>query len=430
MRSPHRLLIALLGLALGLGLRWAMVASQTRANAQEAAATKVDKASPRHALEASHQTPAELFQWAASLTSSQLDQDVDSEAFKRWVQADPAAALKYAQAIADEDLRGRAVERVMKELAEFDLDQAKALLPTITSKSAQLKAATGMFPLWIQSDRTSAGKYALGFQTYHLEHKTMINLLLENDARSTIGFIQALPPGPFRNDLGLVVVEALAKRDPLGTANFAIRNQLYDTLSSPLRLSIRSLLQQDFHAATDWLKALPEGKAKEMSTIMLFLTLTDIDVAAAAEALPEFSGATAERAALAISLHQAFDDPAAATQWFDSLTDEGLRNEAVKGLVRNLADYDQKQAMQWMATLPPGAVHDTAVEIFVFRTSGKDTPLAMEWATRIGDVHRRNRALRTEGNDWMIKDAPTATRWIKTSPLLSSEMRDELLGNL
>ena len=79
--------------------------------------------------------------------------------------------------------------------------------------------------------------------------------------------------------------------------------------------------------------------------------------------------------------------------------------------------------------IPVGKTRDAAAESFVQYAYEVNTVTAMDWATRIGDEHLRNHTLRWVSNAWLIKDATAATRWIKTTPLLSREMRAELLEN-
>lgn len=437
--KPKRLntvMIVLLGTTLGVGLRLGldqnrhMPPSPTpnpRIPVEVGAAPQtVNSVVPPAAV------PRDQFQWTEATSASRLDEDFTSEGFQRWVQTDPVGALKQALGLADIQLQRKAVEGVMKELADFDLEQAKALFPTITHNYVRTYAIRATLETWIHKDREGAWAFIIGLPVggdRSVLSYEMVRVMMINDHHHVAKMIEALPQDSFRDQLIQTAAEEWQKRDPQAAAEFEIRslspNFEHHTRANP----IRAFAEYDTYAAINWLKKMAPGEKKNSATSTLFHSIAWYDLEASLDLLQEMEGEMAVKASLSIADRWSREDPVSASQWVARLSDENVQVQAAKYLALHWTYKDPGESVKWLATLAPGKVRDAAAESFVQNSFNVNTVTAMEWATQIGDETMRNQTLRWTANAWMIKDAPAAIRWIKASSSISNEMRAELLEN-
>lgn len=242
-----------------------------------------------------------------------------------WVRMDPAAALAWAQQLADPADRSPAVETALRDLAERDPLRAVDLA---------LKSMTGG-----ALERTLS---------------RALQQLTTTDPDAAARLIALLPPGDMQTYSAVNVARVLAERSvesalawinslPIELTQWIVRNNVLTTWA-----------QKDLLAAARYVADMPPGggldfAAGHMGTLM---AVNPRDAILWAESLPR----TARDAAL-ISIASAWAqrEPAEAVRWAVTLQGEPLRTNAIGGAYSYWQMLDHTAAGAWLqkADLPP-----------------------------------------------------------------------------
>lgn len=69
------------------------------------------------------------------------------------------------------------------------------------------------------------------------------------------------------------------------------------------------------------------------------------------------------------------------------------------------------------------------MQSFAQQVTARDPEGAVSWAGTIADETRRRKTLERVARDWLERDRNAATEWIRSTPLLTEEARQRMLGN-
>jgi hypothetical protein len=372
-----------------------------------------------------------------------------SHLLRRWVGADVAAALAYAQA-----------------------------LPSYASRLAALQV---IVEEWTQRDWPAVAQWAKQLPTGQQKSQlllTLVNTLARLDPKAALSFVESLGPTPSKRDLQSVLLRGWARKDPAAAADAPTRLSVKDgqvlaqiarhwipkdpqaaiawvksfQASTPLGPDIRTVAyslavanpkmamdfasslpaggarndaiqtvfmqfgETDLEAAINSVRQLPDqAKVGALSFLTLFWTQTDPKgIAELAATLPPVQGRDSimSRSVSAWAL----TDPQLAAEWAMQLPDEKTRSEVLSELARGWARHSPEEAAQFAMRLPSDKLQESAL-LGVVRSWGETDPqAAAAWVSRFPEGNLRDEAVDTVISLWARNDSAGAAAWLETLP--------------
>ncbi|WAC21589.1 hypothetical protein OVA24_09355 [Luteolibacter sp. SL250] len=268
-----------------------------------------------------------------------LSKDTDGK-LERWMEADPAGVMAHIDSMED---RGLAVEL--------------------------------------------AGRFVKAIRNPH--HDLLLDWLArQKDGRIAALVFQAILPRMAREDVDRCIALSFNLGD--GTEARTAREALFSEL--PLEQRMRLLEQQkpDERAELLGKKAAGFGARAPEACLEMIAELppsTHRSEAVAGLMKSWANGADAFRLA----------DPVSAVKAVQTITDPELRNECLRQAVLEWSDRNPDLASQWITKLPTGPDKDAAIGALVTRLAPADPATATEWAATISDEALRSETIRRLG---------------------------------
>ena len=119
----------------------------------------------------------------------------------------------------------------------------------------------------------------------------------------------------------------------------------------------------------------------------------------------------------------AANDPAAATQWALSLTDEQSRTNALSSATATWIQADRYEAASWINSLPAGADRDIATHGLVGALMQNEPESAWTWALSVQGAEQRTRALQLAYLGLRQKDPTIAQSMLQSANLPPEEIK-------
>lgn len=289
----------------------------------------------------------------------------DSMVLMSWGASDPAAAIAWAEALADKEKQKDAIKEILQGAARRDVDAAIAL--------ARVHAP---------------------------------ELLTDGSLASAID-------------------DSLGKHDLEHNAHtLASLGATYQLRSAASQWS-----EKEPAAARQWAQDLPEEKqrAEALKGIWEQLVQKHPDEAAAQLSKDAADAPFIEGSSKSIIEKLTEKDPQQAVRWAAALQQPGARKEAFGALGDYYGGKDPAAGGQWLNTVPEGVERDRAIKGFVERAKSGHAEDAAEWATAIQDTEARRSALDATLGTWCKADIAAAIEWLQTSPSISEEDRQAIL---
>jgi hypothetical protein len=314
------------------------------------------------------------------------------------------------------------------------LKEGVGSIQPIQEKKAALKAAVER---GIKKDPRSVLKILFGFEYNDDQvftggrHERFVHIYPE----LAITLLDQVPQGFRRQCLAKLIGSEWA--DSELKAAFAWANQQTDSQikSAILMGVISSWGKTDLKAALAYVQSLPPGVPLDRDNTISGAFQKNCDAArgyqgalAMMRSLPE--GRDKQLAAEGISAFMSQNHQQAAWDLASGIADSGLRGRAEQRVLISLGFgslNDPAAATQWMQSLPVGDTKDMLSEIISGPMAKNHPQAAMDIATGIGDSDRRTKAQKNAVEQWSKKDPAAATQWINSSAL-PQEVKTQLLG--
>ena len=359
---------------------------------------------------------------------------------RAWAETDPAAALSWAEELANQRQKEQALGAILKQWHPDDLDKTGKLLDQIGENSSYGDVGLPIASELADHDLDKALEWALKYLPRDPMRRfasSQISKHLEaGDVQTAIKVIDTLPDG-YRNDVALNMVHRTSSNSPLDRIESNMRDLLSwvnameptelrgmitnsifnrarenpqlakDLIASVNDPALREAQQQKIEAALDHnipqnipsldafnevLEQLKQHPPEQLeSNVAKALGRAAPEIASAhLDLLPP--GEQRAETAKSIAREWATYAPDKAANWATSLND-AEQKKAYGAIARQWIDYDSYAASEWAGTLQPGAPRDAAVEQLVKFTSGSEPEAAFAWAATISDQAAREKSL-------------------------------------
>ncbi|MGF1449402.1 MAG: hypothetical protein ACFB20_08305 [Opitutales bacterium] len=355
----------------------------------------------------------------------------------------------------------REVSSAIRELARLDPQAAIAFAEAETAALAREVLMEAALEGWVDEDPAGALTYVNELPPSRGE-RDMINDMLRvwavDDLQGAAAFVSSMHPSYRQVEAVWSIAEAYGLTDPQVGAAWAAtlpegrqRQDAYETLAL-------SWAEVDAQAATDFAEStVPHLASRVVERGAYTLALTDpqaalrfaesqevhsqqaiqgaidgwsdVDPAAAAEAIYDLSARDQNWAARNISGKWIRQDTPAAAAWVATL-DERPRQYAMSQVAREYGAADPYGAMDWVDSLPQDGSHsrNMAVSMFSYNAWMVDPPEVLSRVETITNDGWRNQNLRNIARQWMEVDAASAKDWVSSSSL-PDHYKQQLLGS-
>ena len=307
------------------------------------------------------QTPVE--QIGALINSIHFCNDDDARtqletmAYAKWADADPAKALAFAR------------------------------LAATGSHSAETSALTAVLSTWAGHDPLAALAAAQNLDSNALRQDALrvvlANWALGDDPQGALAAAKSLNLGAQLNNVLQGIYLNWAQHDPAGAfaaldqvANVNTRNNLAGNI-------LQAMAETDPNGALKLMLTLPPGaqNAPPYPVNYIFSRLTMEDPASAVQALNQLAGGQLrERAVTCIACDWADADPQGAINWANNLSNPADRANALYNAVRHASGQDPATAANDLKMIPNINQRNQAMNEVLDHWTDADPAAALKWA--------------------------------------------------
>ena len=328
----------------------------------------------------------ELLDWASSLSNASDKYQLQEMIFSGMAKLDPEVALaRYAQYNAEAD--GMSAHSILYIWAESDPQAAMQWATEQPESNRGFGYSEMIFTRWLETDSAGANAYLEGVTDPVLKvqmESQAIMMLANRDPQSALVQALALDEPAGRRMAIEAAMYSWSERSLLEAIDYATHSlqgteqelafqvlgstvsmngggqlgespleimQSADSLPPRLRDSVRhhtmySLFEQDPQAAMQWLESVPDQQEKNqlLAVIAWEIPEYDLDMALALFEQSDQYMRPQLGSAIAQKLYQ--EDPMAAWNWHQQITDEAVKEEVFYILVHAQAQSDPDEAMR------------------------------------------------------------------------------------
>jgi hypothetical protein len=319
------------------------------------------------------------------------------EAVARWAALDPKAAADYAMALDSLRLRGSLMNSVIGAWAKTDLKAAVAYVDGIESQRTRSAVMNSLIGVWAATDPTGA----LAWLRDHANvdrgtltscTSTIFRNLTGKDFNQALTQAWDLTDRSMKRAAVQAVVEEMAR-----TKNADVLMNLYKTMAPG---ADRTLLAETL-----------------VESVARYQPLKAVEWIATAITDPEEKNSAIARLIGTWSYDQPAQ---AAQWVMSQLADGELRRSQLARVIESWTYDNPSAAAEWLSKYPPSSQTDLAARSLAAGLARTNPEEAAVWAESITDENLRNRAIRDVAVQWLAKDAERAKTYIASAPLPES----------
>jgi hypothetical protein len=413
-------------------------------------------------------TPAKALDHALALVDSGLGGIALQRIATTWARQDVAAALAASDGIAAADSRATFRNAVLREWAQFDLDEVFRYFGALDAESQESLAALGVLREIAQLDpqRTLELVAELPLTVRAGVEQAAIQSLAQRDPSAALRYASRLPPGRQQQLARQSIARAYGKHDPAAALAWARATGVRDNLFA----AIAGAAISDPALAFEEIATLPVADRPAAVQRIVSTALGDrgTNVAALAEEMLALDTPVETQFGPGGSFGNllgfwASRFPTAALEWtisrgerlppgaFASLAASVARSDVataerylaqvpaqarfswLQGIAQSYAQTDPSAAASWVEQYRADAVYPTAVAHIAQSLARLDAPAAAELLDRVGesgagDTQALSMAGQSVGRAWARTNALAAAEWARRSA--SDATRSSALGGV
>ena len=275
-----------------------------------------------------------------------------------WAQADPLAALTYAE---KNTTSGYAQDMILTSWASTDLDAALRWAKSNHTGDEPNPYLPGIIRGISQSDPARATELLAGMPRSEERAKGLdfiLPHLLEQGADAIKGWISGLTDDSLRNGAIMRTAGKLADTDPAGTASWLLANP-GEAAQRRMDDVYSTWADRDRQAALASFGKLPAGDMRSNALRGIVNTVAGGDPKAALSLMDRYPNDVNDRMVQNFVWHSSGSDPATAASQISRIGNEQQRDQMYRRMLGNWLDNDAPSAQAWMASHAiPDAVRD------------------------------------------------------------------------
>jgi hypothetical protein len=362
----------------------------------------------------------EALQWASTLSTSRLQDEVKRAAWQGFAQADPARAASVA---AGHQLSKRQSEEIYRTIAAFwsrkDPTAALAWIGSLPDGERKNEAFQSFGPDW--STLSKAEFRTLIDATPREDAKIQFAVrfageLARKDVPGALAWAASLPEVNLRAKTMRPIIAEWSATDPAAAVQYAAALGPGDDRSGALEAAASAWAQSDPQAVLAYAMQMPSGKERDQTLFRAISAIGNDDPRTALESINKVEDGGIRASAVERLIGDlARTDAQAAISLANGIPEEN-QPKVFHQLIRGWAFDHPTEAGEWINELPRGKARDAAVGAYVSVIDGTDPALATKWARTIDDPAERPEATIQGLSRRMEKDSAAAAAWVQENP--------------
>ncbi|HTB64134.1 MAG TPA: hypothetical protein VK737_11180 [Opitutales bacterium] len=371
------------------------------------------------------QTPpgqlASLINSANLCNDDNAKRELESLAYTKWADADPAAALAFAQAAGNKTFNRDTgpINDVLATWAGHDPQAALAAAESLKIASIRDNGIEQVLGAMAESGNpedalTAAKSLNLGAKL-NGTLQTIYSQWAEHDPEAAFAALDQIPNLGTRNQTASQILETMSASDPAG----ALRLMLTlppGAQSGPVNSIFANLTDQNPSTAVQALSQLPAGGMRANAIQGIVSEWAETDPSGAVSWAASLSNPSDRVRALSTAVSEsAATDPVGAANDLKLIPDFNQRNQTMSTVLGQWAESDSAAALKWVQTNTVGTTQTMALSQIVQNTAGTDPQGALAIVQQLSDAPNRNNLLFQTIGQWSQDDPAAALQWAKTN---------------
>ena len=275
---------------------------------------------------------------------------------------------------------------------------------------------------WAKSDPLAALDYASENTGTSFARNTILTSWASSDPNGAIQWAKANHEGDDANPWLVGVIKGVSASDPELATQLMTEMPYSGERGEALSALLPQILKMGDDAAKDWVLGISDDRLRDGAIRRMAESLAKSDPEGTADWLVSNPGDGANGAMDNVIGSWARTDMDAAQAYYQNLPAGDLRTNALRGLSNQLAMSDP-QAAASLIDANPGDASDRVYQQFVWHSFRQDPSIAANYIGRIGDTDTRDSTYRRMLDGWLRRDFEAASSWIGSNELPESVAR-------
>lgn len=301
----------------------------------------------------------------------------------------------------------------------LDRDQFEAVVAQFREKGfsrENMAEYEMLMTAWAKLDPLAALDYATENIDHPFARNTILATWAASDPQSAIAWARTAHEGDGANPLMVGVIRGIAANDPTLATQLMTEMPFSRERGEALNSIMPHILEQGTDVAKSWVAAISDERLRDGAVRRLADELMRSDPADAAYWLSSNPGEEAGRGIDDAVTAWANTDRDGALSFFRSLPEGDMRSNALRGLTNQMAVENPRAAAE-LLDQHAGDANDRVYQQFVWHAFREDPEVAVSYIDRIEDGRQQGRMYRRMLEGWMRRDFDAATRWMTSNEL-------------
>ena len=269
---------------------------------------------------------------------------------------------------------------------------------------------------WAKMNPLAALDYAKANTGNSFARNTILTAWAQTDPQEAIAWARQNHEGDDANPWMVGVIRGLVPSDPALATQLMLEMPRSRERGDALAAVLPKIIAQGSDVAKNWVSSITDESLRDGAVRMLTGELAKTDPGGAAEWLTSMGGEAAQRELDDVISTWAGTDRSAAEAYFRQLPAGQARSNALRGLTNQLALSDPSAAARFLEQ-HAGDANDRVYQQFVWHSFGSDPALAANYIGRITDEGERDGTYRRMLDGWLRRDFEAATEWMSNNDL-------------
>jgi hypothetical protein len=301
-------------------------------------------------------------------------------------------------------------------LSADEFESVVAEMRELGLQTQDMQAYSMILTAWAKMDPIAALDYAEANTGNAFARNTILAEWARTDPEGAIFWAESHHEGEGANPWMVGVIEGLAATDPARATGLMESMPYSRERGEALAALLPKMLAQGDAATKTWIENISDEQLRDGAIRRASEELARRDPKGAADWLLANSGEGARRSMDDVMEIWAGRSESEAMSYYEALPQGELRTSALRGLSNQLTREDPKAAAALIDRHAADA-DDMVYRSFVWRSSRQDPALSAEYIGKIQDVGDRDRTYRRLLGRWIGRDITAAAEWASSHPL-------------
>jgi len=269
---------------------------------------------------------------------------------------------------------------------------------------------------WARTDPIAALDYASENTGSHFARQTILATWATSDPDAALSWAEANHEGDGANPWLVGVIRGIAGTDPERATDIMLSLPFSRERGEALSAILPKILEQGADSAREWAMAITDEKLRDGAIRRIAEKLASTDPAGTADWLVTNPGEASSRTMDDVFSAWVKTDDSAAKSYFQNLAPGEARSNALRGIVNAMAWEDPREAATFMDQHSADAT-DRVVQQFVWHSFREEPSIAADYIGKIDNQEERDRTYNRMLDGWLQRDEQAAMSWMAGNTL-------------